>query len=264
MPPRKSSATVDGADRPAGASTSHASVIDVLGGMGPAATVDFYAKLVALCPAKSDQAHPRVVIWADPTVPDRSSALTGQGADPTPWLLNGAERLQQAGATIIAIPCNTAHAFLPRISDRLAIPVVHMIDEVARHVEAATPDIRTVGLLATTGTVLAGLYQERFRSLGTEVLVPEPDVQRMHVDAAIRSLKAGVRGSDIGRDLAGAATGLVARGAELVIAGCTEIPLGLSREEAPCPVVDPSLVLARAVLAQAGFPWISRELAKRP
>ena len=68
-------------------------VIGVLGGMGPAATADFYAKLVALTPADRDQDHPRVVIWADPTVPDRTRALLGDGPDPSGWLRHGAQVL---------------------------------------------------------------------------------------------------------------------------------------------------------------------------
>jgi aspartate racemase len=233
-------------------STSAASrdhVIGVLGGMGPAATADFYAKLVAACPAGTDQGHPRVVIWADPTVPDRSRALTGNGPDPTPWLLRGAVVLEQAGATVLAIPCNTAHAFLPRIVSQLRVPVVHMIDEVARSLSAATPRVRTAGVLATSGTVEAGLYQAALASAGIQVVVPPATVQRRQVDHAIRAVKAGRRGADIRRDLLLAANDLRDRGAEVLIAGCTEIPLCLPAADAPCAVIDPGLVLAKAVLA---------------
>lgn len=72
------------ANSPAGMSEP---VIGILGGMGPAATADFYSKLVALTPGSTDQEHPKVVIWADPTVPDRTLALTEDGPDPTPWLI---------------------------------------------------------------------------------------------------------------------------------------------------------------------------------
>ena len=126
-------------------------VIGILGGMGPAATADFYSKLVALTPGSTDQEHPKVVIWADPTVPDRTLALTENGPDPTPWLIRGARVLRESGATTLAIPCNTAHAFLPAISSQLGLPVVHMIDEVARHIRTLSPAVTSVGLLATHG-----------------------------------------------------------------------------------------------------------------
>jgi len=109
-------------------------VVGILGGMGPAATADFYAKLTSRTPAVSDQDHLRVIIWSDPTIPDRSRALTGEGPDPTPTLRRGAQGLRAAGASLLAVPCNTAHAFLPGIMDGLDIPVVDMIAAVAAYV----------------------------------------------------------------------------------------------------------------------------------
>jgi aspartate racemase len=229
-------------------------VIGVLGGMGPAATVDFYGKLVALVPAEFDQSHPRVVIWADPTVPDRSTALSGGGEDPTPWLLNGADKLQRAGATVIAMPCNTAHAFLPRMSGTVRVPILNMIEEVAAYLRGRLPAVQTVGLLATTGTVRAGLYQRVLHHGRIKLLLPTPETQRTYVDGAIRALKAGRRGTQVEQCLRHATAELTSRGAELLIAGCTELPLGLSASEASCPVIDPAEVLARAVLGHVGFP----------
>jgi aspartate racemase len=227
-------------------------VIGILGGMGPAATADFYSKLVALTPGVRDQDHPRVVIWADPTIPDRTLALTDDGPDPTPWLLRGAEILRTAGATMLAIPCNTAHAFLPAISARLGVPVVHMIDEVTKHIALAMPAVRTVGLLATSGTIGAGLYQRWFAATGAAVIAPDPQTQTTDVMPAIRALKAGWRDAEVAARLTRAARHLVDRGADVVVAGCTEIPLGLPLDHAPCPVIDPATVLAQALLNRVG------------
>ncbi|MFF7705660.1 cysteate racemase [Streptomyces lydicus] len=231
-------------------------IIGILGGMGPAATADFYAKLVSLTPASTDQEHPRTVIWSDPTVPDRTAALLQRGPDPTPWLLRGSEILHAAGATLIAIPCNTAHAFLPGISEQVGLPIVHMIDAVTQHLAAMQPPVRVAGLLATTGTTRAGLYQEWLERAGISAAVPDETSQETEVMPAIRALKAGVRGAAVAQPLARAAGRLIRQGAQAVIAGCTEIPLGLDPECLPVPVVDPALVLARAVLARARtVPW---------
>jgi aspartate racemase len=232
--------------------SSQAPVIGILGGMGPAATADFYSKLVALTPGTTDQDHPKVVIWADPTIPDRTLALTDNGPDPTPWLLQGAAVLREAGATMLGIPCNTAHAFLPAIASRLGVPLVHMIDEVARHISAGTPAITKVGLLATTGTVRAELYQHWLAEYGIDVVVPHSSIQIENVMPAIRAVKAGRHGGHIATALAGAAQHLVERGAQTVVAGCTEIPLGLPPERAPCRLIDPAMVLAQALLDRIG------------
>src|SRR5436305_14021021 len=98
-------------------------IAGILGGMGPAATADLYQKIIAATPATRDQEHIPVVIWADPTVPDRTPAVLDGGEDPTPWLLRGAERLVAMGAAFIAVPCNTAHAFFPRIAPQISLPL---------------------------------------------------------------------------------------------------------------------------------------------
>ena len=226
-------------------------IIGILGGMGPAATADFYSKLVSMTPVHSDQDHLRTVIWSDPTIPDRTDALLGLGPDPTPLLLHGCRVLRKAGATVIAIPCNTAHAFVPRIADRVGLPIIHMIDEVARHLAALDPPVRTAGLLATTGTVRAGLYQEWLARVGVSLVLPDPASQDEEVMAAIRAVKAGERGIVAAEPLRRAANRLIDRGAQAIIAGCTEIPLGLSAEAIQVPLLDPAVVLARALIRRS-------------
>jgi len=117
--------------------------------MGPAATADFYAKLTSRTPAVSDQDRLRVIIWSDPTIPDRSRALTGEGPDPTPMLRRGAQGLRAAGASVLAVPCNTAHAFLPGIMGGLDVTVVDMIAAVTAQVTGRMPDVGVVGLLVS-------------------------------------------------------------------------------------------------------------------
>jgi aspartate racemase len=228
--------------------TDHAEVIGILGGMGPAATADFYTKLVSATPGRSDQDHLKTVIWSDPTIPDRTEALLGDGPDPTPWLLHGSRLLRQAGATVIAIPCNTAHAFVPRIAGYIGLPIVDMIEEVAGHLATLGPPIRTAGLLATTGTIRAGLYQERLAQVAIDLVLPGSASQDSEVMSAVRAVKAGQRGSVPADLLARAANGLIDQGAQVIIAGCTEIPLGLAPDSLPVPLVDPALVLARALV----------------
>lgn len=230
---------------------SASEIIGILGGMGPAATADFYTKLVAITPGSSDQDHLRTVIWSDPTIPDRTEALLGDGVDPTPWLLDGSRVLREAGATVIAIPCNTAHAFVPRITDHVGLPIVHMIGEVARHLTTLRPRVHTAGLLATTGTVRAGLYQERLDSFGIRLVLPDATSQDHEVMTAIHAVKAGTHDDTTIALLSRAARHLTEQGAQVVIAGCTEIPLGLPTDAVDVPLVDPALVLARALVRRA-------------
>lgn len=224
-------------------------VIGILGGMGPAATADFYTKLVSHTRARRDQDHPRTIIWSDPTIPDRTDALLGLGEDPTPWMLRGIRHLEDAGATLIAVPCNTAHAFVPELQASTGVPILHMIEETV--VLLAASGVTTAGLLATTGTCRTELYQGSARRLDLTVQVPEPTIQKKVMDA-ILEIKGG-RPSAAVPPLVEAARRLQAQGAQAVIAGCTEIPLALTAGMLQVPLVDPTAVLADAALRRAGF-----------
>lgn len=220
--------------------------------MGPAATADFYMKLVSRVRANVDQEHPKVIIWSDPTVPDRSRAITGGGPDPTPWLLRGAEHLFNAGATVLAMPCNTAHAFRAAIVDHVDIPVMDMISEVVERVSVTVRDAAAVGVLATSGTITARLYQHAFAGAGIDVVIPDEPTQ-VDVDGVIRAVKSGRREQVLSQALARAAKTLGARGARIIVAGCSEIPLALGATACPVPLIDSTLVLADAVLLHAGY-----------
>jgi aspartate racemase len=217
--------------------------------MGPAATADFYAKLVRATPAATDQEHLRVVIWSDPAIPDRTRALLEGGEDPTPALVAAAQALAAVGAEVIAMPCNTAHAFLPRVQERVDVPFLHMIDETAAHIARHHPSARVAGLLSTTGTQRAHLYHDALAGRGVGVIAPPPHAQR-EVMRAIELVKAGADGQQAAVVLGPVTHELVAEGAQVLIAGCTEIPLLLSEGMVPVPFVDPAQVLADAVVRQ--------------
>ncbi len=164
-------------------------------------------------------------------------------------LAEAASRLAGAGAELIAIPCNTAHAFLDVVRD--AAPGVLVMDMIAATVEAIAPyrEGAAVGLLATDGTITSGLYQHALTARGLTPLVPELSHQR-ELMTAIRRVKA--RGVDhVGQAIIRSQLDrLRDAGARCVIAGCTEVPL-LCHGNQPVPVVDATATLASAVVREA-------------
>lgn len=226
-------------------------VIGILGGMGPLATADLYQKIIELTPAASDQEHIPVVIYADPRVPDRTEALLRDGEDPTPWLVHGARALTGMGADFIVIPCNTAHAFLDGIQPAVDKPIVSMIDAAADEIRKAHPEAKTVGLLATSGTIASEIYQRALLSRGVDAIVPDDDIQRRCVMAAIREVKAGRAGKSATALLTEAAQHLAGRGADVLLAACTEIPVVFQQRHTETPLVDATGALARIAVATA-------------
>ncbi|MBT2468206.1 aspartate/glutamate racemase family protein [Streptomyces sp. ISL-66] len=228
--------------------------LGILGGMGPLATAAFYRRLVELTPAGSDQAHLPVLMWADPAVPDRTAALLGQGPSPVPALVEGARWLQRAGVSCIAVPCNTAHAYVEQLSKATGVEVLDMIKAALETAVRRTPGLERVGILATRGTRLTGLYEQAGARLGLDVIqVPAP-VQEEYVDAAIRAVKAGAETAGPERWIATAAESLKEQGAQAVVAACTEIPLISGSAARVLPVVDSTDALAEAAVLRLWRP----------
>jgi aspartate racemase len=233
-------------------------VIGILGGMGPEATVDCFDKIIKNTPAAKDQDHLRILIDSNPKVPDRTAAIIGSGASPVPAMAAGCQALERAGADFIIIPCVSAHVFLSDLSRQTRLPILSIFDAVAETIVRDYPDIRIVGLLGTTGTVSGGLFQKRLEQAAIETLVCD-DKMQSRVMAAIYDIKNAhsVRNrSEITTDLIAAAESLIARrpeGAQGIIAGCTEIPLALGREQLAVPYFDAVTILARAAIIRAGI-----------
>ncbi|MGQ2991641.1 aspartate/glutamate racemase family protein [Brevundimonas sp.] len=211
-------------------------VLGVLGGMGPAATTDFLMKLQAATPAARDADHIRVLMDLNPRVPDRMA----EPAAATAELGRMAERLKAMGAEVLAMPCNPAHATADGIR-AAGLPFVDMISETTR--VALAGGAKTVGVLATPGG--EALYRTALEAAGATVVLPEGE-DRARLMGLIQGVKAGEVGAEARAAMARLAADLVARGAEAVIAGCTEVPLLLSAGDVSVAFADSAEVLAKA------------------
>jgi aspartate racemase len=233
--------------------------VGVLGGVGPAATVDFMAKLVRNTPAARDQDHIKVMVEQNPQIPDRTEALLGNGDDPTLALYAACKTLEEGGADLIAIPCNTAHAFVERIQPSLTVPIVNMLTCTADYLREAFPGMREVGVLATSGTLASGVYEKALAARGFVQIVPGEAAQARLVNAiyGASGVKAGHTSGACCDDLAAAVDDLVAQGVEVIVLGCTELPLllrGSALAQAgglAVRLVDPTEVLAKRCVAYA-------------
>lgn len=211
-------------------------VLGVLGGMGPAATLLFLTKVQAYTPAEKDQDHIRVIADINPKAPDRNIPGAGAGA----VLAEMAGALHGAGAEVLAMPCNTAHAHADLIQRSSGLPLIDMIDLGAE--AAQRSGAMRAGVLGTKGALR--LYREYLaaRAMGLVSLSPERQEAFM---VTLYRIKAGDLGDDVKREMQGYAAELQALGAEVLIAGCTELPLVLDKNDVTLEFVDPGDLLAR-------------------
>jgi aspartate racemase len=229
-------------------------IIGILGGMGPEATLSLFEKIIANTPATRDQDHLRVIIDSNAKIPDRTPAILGQGNSPVPSMVESGRTLERAGADFVVIPCVSAHFFLDELRAQLALPILSLFDAVAEELERQQPVPAAVGLLATTGTIHGGNFQERLQNSGMDTLVPGLDDQKrvMSVIYRIKATSSGSGREEMRSELQSVVAVLVDRGAQAIVAGCTEIPLVLRSQDVPVPFFDSLLVLARAAIVGAG------------
>lgn len=226
--------------------------IGIIGGLGPSATLDLMAKIVKGTKASCDQEHYKMVVEYNPQIPDRTACLLEGKEDPTIPLYKCAKQLEERDADFISVPCNTAHAFIDRIQKYVSIPFINMIDEVVIHIRKHFPLTERVGLLATSGTVATGIYARAFGDTAMELLVPDSKHQAFVMEAIYgeRGVKAGHTEGEALENLLKAAECLCCQGAEVLILGCTELPLILAEDDnytlggRRVAIVDPTNILA--------------------
>lgn len=230
--------------------TGQQRTVGIIGGMGPAATADLIAKITAATPASRDQDHLRLLVDSNPAIPDRNLAVAGRGPSPVPAIVTSARLLERAGAELLVIACNTAHAWVEEIRSAVTVPILSMIDVTVDGVLAAGPPQR-VGVMATTACLAAELYQSRFASAGVQTITLDAEKQRLLM-ATIDEIKASGVTPEARSRMAELAAELAGAGADVIVAGCTEIPLALtSNEQTPASIVSSTDELARATVRAA-------------
>ena len=249
--------------------------IGVLGGLGPYAGLDLVRALLDETDAHADQEHLPVALLSYPyRVPDRGTWLDDRTApSPIPGMMEVLRRLDDAGCAVAGIPCNTAHA--PPIYDRLQegldadgreLRLLHIVDAIVERVREVAPGATRIGVLATAASVRNRLHRTGLEAAGLEAVKPDAAHQAL-VQEAIYGAEWGLKAQSAPPDprareaLLEATDHLVARGAEAVVLGCTELPLAVPEDDrGGVPFVNSTRALARALI-RATHPEKLREAA---
>lgn len=234
--------------------------IGIVGGLGPAATVDLYDKITKATPAKTDQEHIKVAVEQNPQIPDRTKYLLHGGVDPTLSLYAACRKLEKDDVDAIVIACNTAHAYFETITPHLTVPLINMQQVTLEEIrDKFGPDV-IIGLMATDGTVQTGIYSNKAHSMQMTLVTPDKEHQAMVMEAIYgkKGVKAGFTTGYCKDILLKAAEHLVKdKGAKALILGCTELPLILDETDdielggEHAAIVDPTSSLARRVVKVA-------------
>lgn len=227
-------------------------IVGLLGGMGPESTAELLVRITRCTPASVEQDHLRVICDSNPKIPNRTEALlSGETGPIIEALAQTALNLEQAGAEIIGIPCNTAHAFLSDVRAAASVPVLDMIGETATRALEIFGEGTVVGLVATDGTLRTRLYHDALEAVGMVAMSPSGAGIQYAVMDALDSVKLHGPTEDAYGVLGAAVRDLKSIGATAVIAGCTEVSLVFERHPPDLPWLDPLQVLAEALVREA-------------
>lgn len=231
----------------------------ILGGLGPLAHIEFEQRLLrhsARRGAQCDQDHPNWLVLSAASTPDRTKTLLGTGPDCVPYLVRSAHQLTTMGADFLVVTCNTAHGFYHTVQAQMDIPWLHMMDATVKYIAESFPTVKQVGVLATDGTLRSQLYTTSLAEYGISAISPplNSPMQKRVMDSiyspdwGIKSTGAWV--SDIALiELIVVSRWLAEQGVELIIAGCTELSIGLAKlSQLSINWIDPLDVMANLTL----------------
>lgn len=236
--------------------------IGIVGGVGSFVGIDLADKILKLSQAKCESQHPPIAMLSRPNLlADRTQFLLGQSPiNPAIAISEIIHALSKQGASVIGIPCNTAHApcIFDAIIDRLPpkVKLLNMIDEVCKYIVERYPMAKNIGVLSTTGTYLAGIYDVALTNVGLDTVKVSSEIQERYIHAAIYDKRIGVKlNTDpihpkaityfkIGIEQ------LAEEKVDAIILGCTEIPLAITEKSYQgIPLVDSTRILAQALIA---------------
>jgi aspartate racemase len=224
-------------------------ILGIIGGMGPEATVSFYSRIIKMTTVSRDQDHFRVVIDSNSKIPDRTDAILNGGPTPLPALIETAENVRKMGALVAGIPCITAHYYLDELRTKTDLKILSAIEVLEDKIKKLYPNVKSIGVLATTGTVKSKLFNKQLKD--HDILYPSDDSQKKKVMEAIYGQE-GIKKIGINKKslnlLIAAGNELIDDGAEIIIAGCTEIGVILNADHVNCPFLDPMDVLAEYMI----------------
>lgn len=226
-------------------------ILGIVGGMGSVAAAHFFKRLVELTPAKTDQEYIEIFIHNNTMVPDRTRGILCGEMSPLPELQRSVSILNKIGVDYIVSACMTSHYFIQELQKSSRAKLIDGAEETAKHIRSKLPEVKKVGVLASTGAIKVSVFQSRLSDVGIETVVLDKEDQQKYFMEPVYApwgIKAGHTVGRPGQRLHEASEILVRRGAEAIIAGCTEVPVVLKEEDIPVPLVDAVDILARTAI----------------
>jgi aspartate racemase len=240
----------------------HKKTIGILGGVGPYAGLDLIRKIFDNTCAENDYEHLPVILYSVPQlVPDRTDFITGRSTiNPSAGIIQGLQNLAKAGAHILAVACNNAHAdliFKPVkewVEKHKGLELVNIVDSTVEYILNVSPSVRKAGILAVYGTYKSQVYEKALLNKGIEVIGLTEEMKK-NVHNIIWNPEYGIKAFSspvtpkARNELLSIINYMIKNKADAIILACTEIPLAITEKKINNVfIVDSNEILARKLI----------------
>lgn len=223
--------------------------VGIIGGLGPETTADFYLEVVFSFFDKSKQNRPPMLMWNVP-IPNQIEEdfiTKGEGAERyLPFLIDAAQRLQKGGADFIVIPCNSVHIFIEEVRKSVSIPVLSIIDETVNFLKEK--GIKEVGILSTSATIRQKLYDDKLKSNGIDIQIPN-EKDQLKVTTIINNLLHIRNDERDKQDILKIIANMSSSGPKTILLACTDLQVIVPTHES-VQIYDTMAILAGATVEE--------------
>lgn len=232
-------------------SASTVKTIGLIGGMSWESSIEYYRIINETVREKLGGLHSaKSVMYSVDFAEIQSLQHQGEWEQATQFMIEAAKHVEEGGADFILICTNTMHQMADEVQAHLRIPLLHIADPTAEKIKAQ--GLKKVGLLGTRYTMEGDFYKGRLvNTHDLEVIVPMEEARELVNRVIYDELVMGKLRPTSKAKYVAIIDRLVARGAEGIILGCTEIGLLIKQEDAQVPVFDTTLIHAKAAVAYA-------------
>lgn len=224
--------------------------IGLVGGTSWESTAEYYRILNQETNKRLGKLHSaKIILYSVDFEPLVQLAAKGDIEDMAALVIEGAKKVERGGADFLLLCANTLHKVAPEIQKNIGIPLLHIVDCVAQKINGQK--LKKVALLGTAITMEDGFYQERMKQFGIETIIPEKE-EREFIHASIfKELCLGKLKSETKQKYLTLIEGLIKKGVEGIILGCTEIPLLIQGKDCKAPLFDTTKIHALAAVREA-------------
>lgn len=224
--------------------------LGIIGGLGPMASAQFMTLLTAMTDADCDNAHPEAILYSRPGTPDRTAFILGESSDsPLPSMIYAGKALEEIGAQVLAIPCMTAYGFYDDLKAAFHAELIHPIERTAAML--SRNGIRAAGIMATDGSLQAGIFRKALEEKGIKAIIPDAKRQSMVMRIIYEQVKAG-KPANL-KTFSAVRNHLMQKGAEVTLLGCTELSVVKQMQHIGDGYLDVMEVLAASALKACGY-----------